>query len=171
MKKIFLCISAAVLVFVVEATAQVGRTTFGVGFELGVPTGDLNKTQKIGVGGTGEFAYYVGKGTAVTLNAGYISFSGDQIGPVKLAALNFIPIKAGIRYTVAPSLYLEPQLGYTSISTPNSNTSGSGGFTYAAKAGYMLTKSLDLSARYEGVSRKNSNLNFLGFRLGYAFGL
>lgn len=172
MKKILFAFAITSLSLVAtKSNAQVGRNTLGVGFEVGVPMSDLNKTQKIGIGGTAEFAHYIGAATALTLTAGYISFSGDEISSFKYPAINFIPIKAGIRYAIAPSLYLEPQLGYTSINTPNSNTKATGGFTYAAKAGYMITPSLDLSARYEGISKENSNLNFLGFRLGYNFNL
>lgn len=160
------------------AMAQVGKATLGIGVDVGVPTGDFNLTQKIGIGGTADFGYNVGPSTALTLTAGYISFSGDEpVANFKYPAVNTIPIKAGVRYFVAPGFYLEPQLGYTSISTPNSNTSGTGGFTYAAKAGYRLTKSLDLSARYEGINGKHKatdhkfDFSFLGFRLGYNFGL
>ncbi|WP_207495545.1 outer membrane beta-barrel protein [Aridibaculum aurantiacum] len=171
MKKILACMTVAAALFTTASYAQVGQTTLGVGLDVGVPTGDFNNTQKIGIGGTADFGYNVGTGTALTLTVGYISFSGDEVGTFKYPAVNTIPIKAGVRYFVGPGLYLEPQLGYTSISTPNSNTSGTGGFTYAAKAGYRISNSLDLSARYEGISRNNANLNFLGFRLGYNFRL
>ena len=164
--------------FCTTAMAQVGKTTLGIGVDVGVPTGDFNLTQKIGIGGTADFGYNVGPSTALTLTAGYISFSGDEpVANVKYPAVNTIPIKAGVRYFVIPGLYLEPQLGYTSISTPSSNTSGTGGFTYAAKAGYRISNSLDLSARYEGITGKYKNTDqtydhtFLGFRLGYNFSL
>ncbi len=149
------------------------RPTLGLGFEVGVPAGDLNNTQKIGVGGSANVAFPVGGGTALTLSAGYLSYSGDEIGSTKLPALNFIPFKAGVRHQFTPyGFYLEPQLGYTSINTPNSNTKAHGGFTYAAKAGYMINSKVDASARYEAVSLKNDVLYpQLVFRLGYNFGL
>lgn len=170
MKKILFCMLIAGMAVSV-AQAQVGRPSLGIGLEVGVPTGDLDLSQKIGIGGSADFDFNVGAGTALTLSAGYISFSGDEIANnVKLPAVNFIPIKAGVRYFVVPSLiYLEPQLGYTSISTPNSS-SATGGFTYAAKAGVRFS-GFDVSARYEGVSRNNENLNFIGLRLGYNFSL
>lgn len=153
-----------------------GRPTLGVGFEVGVPAGDLNATQKIGIGGTAKLALPVAAGTAITLTSGYISFSGDEYtiagATIKRPAMNFIPIKVGVRYQFVPNgFYLEPQLGYTSIGTSNSNTSATGGFTYAANAGFLINNQWDLSARYEAVSRKGNNLPFLGFRLGYNFSL
>jgi hypothetical protein len=158
-----------------EAFSQ-GRPTLGIGAELGVPAGNLNATQKIGVGGSAKLAFPVGGGTAITISGGYISFSGDESRNAanvifKNPAKNFIPIKAGVRYNVVPNgIYLEPQLGYTSISTQNTNGS-TGGFTYAANAGYIVNKVLDISARYEAVSINNFTLPHVGFRVAYNFAL
>ena len=106
--------SAIAVVAVLTCSTAFGqRPTLGIGVEVGVPAGDLNTTQKIGIGGSANFAYPVGGGTALTLSAGYISYSGDEftVGntTVKGDALNFIPIKAGVRYQFVPNgFYLEP---------------------------------------------------------------
>jgi hypothetical protein len=79
----------------------------------------------------------------------------------------------GLRYQIKPSsIYLEPQLGYTSVATAHSNTSGHGGFTYAANAGVMLN-AIDVSVRYEAVSKdRNSDYRpFVGLRAAYNFKL
>ncbi len=159
-----------------SAFAQ-GRPALSIGAELGIPVGDLNATQKIGLGGSLKAAFPVFEGGAFTISGGIIRFSGDEYrGPsdliIKRPALNLIPIKAGLKYMVSPSgFYMEPQLGYTVINNPGANTSASGGFTYAYNIGYMLSRQLDVAARYEGLSRNGSNLNHIGFRLGYNFGL
>ncbi len=164
-------------VFVCTQTMAQGRPSLSVGAELGIPVGDLDKTQKIGVGGSLKAAFPIFEGGAFTLSGGYIAFSGDENTTsngtiIKRPALNFIPIKAGLRYMLTPAgFYMEPQLGYTSINTKSENTSATGGFTYAYNIGYMLNRQIDISTRYEGVSRKNSNLNHIGFRLAYNFGL
>ena len=178
MKNIKMSLVAIACVVGMQSFAQ-GRPSLSIGAELGIPVGDLNLTQKIGIGGSAKFALPVATGTDLTLSAGYMSFSGDEYNApgnllIKRPALNFIPIKAGVRFKVQPAsgFYLEPQLGYTSVNTPNSNTTASGGFTYAANAGYMFSKQVDLSARYEGVSLKNNvNFNFVGARLAYNFSL
>jgi hypothetical protein len=177
MKKIKITIVAIAALLSVESFAQ-GRPSLSIGAELGVPSGDLDETRKIGIGGTAKLAVPIGGGTALTLTSGLISFSGDEFRNVlgqtiKLKALNFIPIKAGVRHQFVPGgFYLEPQLGYTSINTPDSQGSASGGFTYAANAGYMFNNKVDLSARYEGISAKNDvTLPFIGFRLAYNFSL
>lgn len=159
-----------------QASAQ-GRPSLSIGAELGIPTANLNATQKIGLGGSLKAAFPIFEGGAFTLSGGIINFSGDEYrGPgdliVKRPALNFIPLKAGLKYMVSPNgFYMEPQLGYTSINTPNDNTSAKGGFTYAYNLGYMLSPQVDLSTRFEGLSRNGSNLNHVGVRLAYNFSL
>lgn len=172
--KIKLSLVALTAFFCSQSFSQYARPSLSIGGELGIPTGDLNATQKIGVGGSVKAAFPVAPDLDITASAGYISFSGNVIGDVKRSALNFIPIKAGVRYRFVPhGFYLEPQLGYTSINTPGLSNSATGGFTYAANAGYFIGRNLDISARYEGVSKKGSqgNLPFAGFRLAYNFSL
>lgn len=172
--KIKFSLVALLAFFGTQSFSQYARPSLSLGVELGIPTGDLNGTQKIGIGGSAKAAFPVASDLDLTVSAGYISFSGDEIGSFKYPALNFIPIKAGVRYRFAPhGFYLEPQLGYTSINTPGSSTSGKGGFTYAANAGYFFTRNWDISARFEGVSKKGNqgNLAHVGLRLAYNFSL
>ena len=174
-KRIFTSVVALSIFMCSQLFAQ-SKPTLSIGAELGIPVGDLNTTQKIGVGGSLKAAFPIFEGGAFTLSGGYIPFSGDEYSAggvtVKRAALNFIPLKAGLRYMLTPGgVYMEPQLGYTAINTSSDNTTAKGGFTYAYNLGYMFNRQFDLSTRYEGVSRKNSNLNHIGFRLAYNFGL
>jgi hypothetical protein len=174
--KLFLMVLACVVT--ASAYSQFSRVGLSIGADLGIPAGALNTTQKIGVGGTAKLAFPVAHDLDITLTSGLINFSGDEVntgnGMIKRPSLNFIPVKLGTRFRVAPgSFYIEPQLGYTAISTPNSNTSATGGFTYAANAGFFLGSSFDISGRYEAVSLKNNagNYPFLGARLAYNFKL
>jgi hypothetical protein len=158
--------------FCTQSFSQYARPSLSLGAELGVPAGTLNATQKTGIGGSAKAAFPVGSDLDITVSAGYISFSGDIRGDIKLPVKNFIPLKAGVRYRFVPGgFYLEPQLGYTSINAPGSN-GASGGFTYAANAGYIINKNWDISGRYEAVSLKNNvNYPYIGFRLAYSFSL
>src|SRR5690349_2657626 len=97
--KIIASLIALTAVCCSQSFAQ-GRPSLNIGAELGIPVGDLNAGQKIGVGGSLKAAFPVFTGGDFTLSAGYISFSGDEYnGPgqttIKAPALNFIPIKAG----------------------------------------------------------------------------
>lgn len=154
---------------------KVGRPALNLGAELGIPAAVLNETQKVGVGGSLKVLVPVFEGGAVTLSAGYISFLGekDRLGTFIYPAQNFIPLKTGLRIDIVPGgLYLEPQLGYTSIATTNANTSGHGGITYAVNLGAMV-KAIDLSVRYEAVNkdRDSDNRPFIGLRAAYNFRL
>ncbi len=172
-KTIKLSLATLAIFFCSQSFSQYARPTLSIGAELGIPTGDLNAYQKIGVGGSAKAAFPVASDLDITASAGYISFSGDEAGSFKYPALNFIPIKVGVRYRFVPKgFYLEPQLGYTSINS-SGTTTAKGGFTYAANAGYFIGRNFDISARYEGVSKKGSqgNLPFVGFRLAYNFSL
>jgi hypothetical protein len=168
MRNVLRCSIALIIsMFSINSFAQLGPS-LGLGLEVGVPIGDFNITQKPGIGGSAKFAFGVGTGTALTLSAGYISFGGRDVGGG--ITQNFIPIKAGVRYKLGPvPFYLEPQLGYTSISA-SGGAGGTGGFTYAANAGFLFSK-FDISARYEGVSRSGSSLAYMGIRAGFNIGL
>ncbi|HEX8334858.1 MAG TPA: hypothetical protein VF622_19695 [Segetibacter sp.] len=176
MKKIINSTLVALAVIICsQSIAQVttaGRPSLSLGAEVGIPAGDFNKTAKLGLGGSLKALFPIFEGGALTLSGGYISFSGDQIGNTNLkhAATNLLPFKAGLRYNLSPGgVYLEPQLGYTSISYKG-GASGTGGFTYAANLG-VLMQAIDLSIRYEGLSRENLRLPYLGLRGAYNFRL
>ena len=142
--------------------------SFGV--DGGVPIGNFAVGWNIGVGGTAKFAYNVDKTFAVTLESGYMTFLGKTIieEDYKAPAINFIPIKAGFRYTFNDRIfYLEPQLGVSDASTSGASSVD---FTYAINAGYRIVPGVDVSARYEAVS-KTGTVSFIGLRFAYGFAL
>lgn len=145
------------------------RPWVSLGGEVGIPMGQLNNTQSLGLGGSAKFGLAVAHDMDITLSAGIINFSGDKMNSFAYVSKNFIPVKAGVRYRLTPTgIYIEPQLGYTRINPTIGKTSG--GFTYAAAAGLLL-RSWDVSARYEGVSKNDNTLPFAGVRIAYVLGL
>jgi len=153
--------------------AQTKVPELGIGIDAGFPVGDLNESHKFGIGGTLKFAYNFNPSTAVTFQSGYMSFIGKDIsggGIVdKWPNLNFIPFKFGARYTFTGGFYMEPQLGLTSMSTKfMGHTSSTTGFTYAFNIGYHTTPGIDVSTRYETIS-KEGNGSFVGLRVAYNF--
>ena len=136
-----------------------------IGIDGGIPVGDFKEGYKFGIGGTAKFAYNFDENVAITLQSGYISFSGKDFGTLgKNSALGFIPIKVGGRYTFPGGFFIEPQLGVTNI-----NKRVGTKFTYGGNLGYRMTPGIDVSARYEGISASGSNLSFIGFRVAYSF--
>jgi len=131
-----------------------------IGVDGGIPVGDFKESHKFGIGGTAKFAYNFDENVAITLQSGYISFSGKD----GFESAGFIPVKVGGRYTFPGGFFIEPQLGFTSI-----NHGVGTKFTYAGNIGYRMTPGIDVSARYEGVSVSGGSLPFIGFRVAYSF--
>lgn len=177
MKKIKLLIAFITLLAAGNLQAQRGvfgiGPSFSIGVEAGIPVADLSTFNNLGIGGSAKLGVPLFDGGDVTLSAGYISFSGKNAPIGKYAALNLIPIKAGLRFKLANSVYGEPQLGYTSYKRSGASD-GSGAFTYAANLGFLLSRNFDLAARYENASKssngQNLNLSHIGLRLAYNFG-
>lgn len=175
MKKTILLIAilfAATVMFAQDNTATAGAE-LSIGVDAGLPiSSDFKETSKFGIGGTAKFAYNFTEVIAVTLQSGYMSFSGKNVdfggGSFKYPTLSMIPVKVGGRYTVSGGFYLEPQLGFTFLKVKDQD--GTTGFTYAFNAGYKMTPGIDVSARYEGIS-KDGNASFIGLRLAYNFSL
>jgi hypothetical protein len=165
MKKLFIAVAA---MFVAAGSFAQSKTVtpfeVSIGAEGGLPLGDFKETSKFGYGGSVKFAYNTDPNVAITLQSGYLSFSGKTIGLFEYPRLGFIPVKLGGRYTFPGGLYLEPQFGVTFI-----NENVGTGFTYAGNLGYHMVPGIDISARYEGIS-KDGTVSFIGFRVAYAFG-
>lgn len=180
MKKVkFLMLSLSILaatsVFAQKESKKDGNA-FSIGVDGGLPIGDFNKSNNFGIGGSAKAVFSIFEGGAVTLSAGYITFSGkgsttltgyDTAGmPTygKGASFNTIPIKAGIRFNIAEGFYGEPQLGVTIANTKvisidqnfniTNNSQSKSYFTYAAGVGYVVNNMVDIGVRYEGFSQK-----------------
>lgn len=169
MKKIL--VLAAVLFVTATSFAQsdattTGGTEFSIGVDGALPLGDFKEAYNFGIGGSAKFAYNIDEVIALTLQAGYLSFSGKDLGQgFKLPSLGVIPVKVGGRYTFGGGVYGEPQLGLSFL-----NHGGGSAFTYAFNLGYHMVPGVDISARYEGFSKSGSSFPQIGFRLAYAFG-
>ncbi|MDB5249460.1 MAG: hypothetical protein JWQ40_3854 [Segetibacter sp.] len=154
--------------------SSIPSPSLNLGVEAGLPVGDFGKGYKVGLGGSLKALFPVATDAAITLSAGYMSFSGKEttLGGntvYKNPALNMIPIKAGFQYSFPGGLYFEPQLGYTNFKVKDGKSNGA--FTYAANLGYLINRKLDLSARYEAFSKNEATTSFAGLRLGYNFSL
>ncbi len=183
MKKLIL--SLAVIAAAIGAQAQDDKTDasglkFSLGLEAALPIGDFNKTSSFGIGGSVQGDYWIDPTLAITLNAGYINFSGKDYSivipgfgttTVKGADFGLIPVLGGIKYKFTPELYGSAQLG-VSLSTEKN---GGSNFTYAPGIGYYFSPNFDALLKYTGYSVKgsggtgNSALNTIGLRIAYTF--
>jgi hypothetical protein len=182
MKKLLL--SAAIIIAAVGANAQsdASKLKFSAGVEAALPLGDFGKGYSFGVGGSAQADYAIDETFAVTLNAGYISFSGKTVttpsytvGPItipgtsyKSPTIGYIPVLVGAKYSFTPELYGSAQLGLTFASVSGGSGSSSA-FTYAPGVGYKFTENLDALVKYTGYSANGGSSSTVGLRVAYTF--
>ena len=142
-----------------------GGNSLSIGAELGIPmSSEFKQYFSVGFGGSAKAAFGIFEGGAVTLSAGYMTFSGKDGNTTKF---NVVPVKAGLRYNLGSGVYAEPQLGMSFRSFAGESTSA---FTYAFGVGTIINNQIDIGVRYEAIT-KNGTDGFLGARVAYNFGL
>ncbi len=170
MKKLFFITALTAVSFAGNAQNETNKPLkFSIGLEAALPLGDFGDVSSFGIGGSAQADYSVAEKLALTLNAGYISFSGKSYTiagtTYKASATGFIPVLAGFKYDLTPQLYGSAQLGVTF-----SDQSGGGSiFTYAPGLGYKFTENFDALLKYTGYSDKGGTLNTVGLRIAYTF--
>lgn len=145
--------------------------SFSVGVDAGLPIGDFGDGYSFGIGGSAQADYKVADKLALTLNTGYMSYSGKSISvlgvSIKNPSLGVIPIMAGTRYWFSENLYGSAQLGVSIWSF-----SGGGGsetsFTWAPGIGYRFSN-IDLLLKYNSINATGGALGSIGLRAAYNF--
>lgn len=164
MKKLLL-----MLVVVVTATtyvqAQDKPVTFSIGAEGLLPVGDFNNTNNFGIGGTLQAEYKPADDLGLTLNSGYITFAGKNVGNFEYGSFAVIPVLGGVKYYFSPKVYGHGQLG-VAFGTDKGDGSL---FAYSPGIGFMLSQNVDVEAKYLGLSKNSSTAGSVGVRLAYNF--
>ncbi len=185
MKKLLL--SVAVIAAAFGANAQKSESDasplkFSVGVEVAAPFGNFGDAYKFGIGGTAQADYSVAPELALTLNAGYINFSGKtlttpayNIGGITIPATSYkvpaqglIPVLVGGKYNFTPQFYGSAQLG-VGIFTGNNGSKSVSTFSYAPGIGYKFTDNLDAVVKYTGYSKDGNTNSTAGIRIAYTF--
>lgn len=182
-----LTLSLAAL-FTVKSNAQSVETgtisgsgiRYSVGVETGIPVGSLNGSYKWNLGGSVQADIPVlDNRLYATINAGYNNIFAESDDIVKVNDIHLIPVKAGLKYFLIPSVYVQGEAGVAFINNKSYlGDNKSAAFVYAPQAGVLFPvgdKSyIDAGVRYEGNSKFSNNgssSNFLGLRVAYAFNL
>jgi hypothetical protein len=165
MKKAFLLFAAG-LFFVGVSQAQYERpigSEFSVGITGALPVGDFSDYSSFGLGIDAKYAYNFDEVIAATVSAGYNNFfvKGD-LKDLGYKNQGFVPLKAGVRFSMG-GLYAEPQIGAAIGTSKGSETV----LDYAGQLGFMASPNLDLSLRYEGMSKNSITNSFIGLRVAY----
>lgn len=162
MKKISLILFIISITYTADAQ-KIYTFKPGIGGELGVVTGNLNKTHSFAAGATGQLDYNVDTDLAITANAGIIQLIGKKINStIKNRSITFVPLLAGIKYYFTPLIYGSGQLG-TSIDV---SKNGGSIFTYIPGIGFKIDNNLDALVKYTGYKDSGGTI---GVRLGYTF--
>ena len=164
MKKVFLFAALAVASFAVKAQDE-KPLKFSVGAEVHLPIGDMGDAYSVGFGGTVQADYALDEQLALTLNTGYLNFSGKKIGGFKVPSAGLVPVLAGIKYTFAGNVYGSAQLGASFGTEKGQGTA----FTYAPGVGYKFSPNFDALLKYTGWSNDGSNTSAIGVRIAYTF--
>lgn len=142
---------------------------FSIGVEPSLPIGKFGDAYSFGIGGSLQAEYKVAEDLGLTLNAGYINYSGKDytIGNTtyKGGSSGIVPVMAGAKYYFSPKVYGHGQLG-VGIGTSKGATSS---FAYSPGVGFMLSRNFDVLFKYVGYSQKGGSSNTIGARLAYNF--
>ena len=173
MKTILFILFIAIIPFFSDAQVRNRREfKLNVGFETGLPLGTLATGHSIGFGGSAEGDYSISDVTDITIYGGYISFAGKSTnistGPgqtvvLKQSAYSVIPVLAGFKFHFKEVFWGQPQLGMSFFK------GGSSAPTFAVGFGYLVSKKIDLSAKYQIATKNGSSISFTGFRIAYIF--
>jgi hypothetical protein len=166
-----------------KSTTTSNGVILSVGADAGIPTGKLSDSYNWNLGGSvqADIPVYQ-RQLFVTVNAGYNNIFGKKnINGTGLDATNIqlLPVKAGLKYFPVKNFYVQGEAGAAfALNKSNLGFNNSAAFLYAPQVGvqFPLTgKSyIDAGVRYEATSKfnsniDNSNVNFIGLRVAYAF--
>ncbi len=161
------------LFFVTGAKAQLtpaGTLQMGIGFDAGIPTGNLTISSDLVLGGTIALQYGITNNVAVTLTSGanhFLSKTDPNTGR-PYDSFGIIPIKAGVKVYFAHNGYfgLEGGIGIEETDSGVGNTK----YIVAPAVGYA-TKHWDVSIRYENDLGQMDNYGYVALRIAYGFTL
>lgn len=158
-----------------SASAQKLTKKFSAGFglEAGLPTGDVKDYYNFAGGLTVRFAYQAGPGFA-TLTTGGIAFIPKDFEGEDPKAGILIPVKAGYKYVIGDHFFIMGEVGYSSFKAYSTDENDelvsvtNGGFTFAPGIGAQFGV-FEVGIRYESAKIEETNLSYLGLRLGLNF--
>ncbi len=149
----------------IKSPAQLKGFSVGPFVEAGWPAGNFQESNKKGYGAGFGADIRLGK-IGLTASAGYMHFGGKTIdkgdGMVKMPALNAFPVRAGLKYRLAPAVYAKFESGVAK-------------FTNSSESAVIISPGigvrilgLELQAKYE-IWKKREAYSFWGLKAGFNF--
>ncbi|HWZ04876.1 MAG TPA: hypothetical protein VNX40_14770 [Mucilaginibacter sp.] len=178
-KLIIAAFSFATLFFASNVKAQTNTAApnpwrFGIGLEVGAPTGNAHDISNFELGGTARLQYDASDHFAWTLTSGYYNMFGKDVTVItpagtvtgKAADLGIVPVKLGIKTFFSSNLYFGAEAGAGFETVSNGNTK----LILSPTLGFA-NHTWDVGLRYENFSGQSNNYGLVGLRVAYAFGL
>lgn len=117
---------------------------WSIGIEPSIPVGHFNEYAGFGFGGSLQAEIKSGRNVGVTINAGYIVYSGKTADSIEYSSFKYWPVMGGLKVYMGKA-YLHGQAG-AGFGTDGLGTS----FWYGAGLGINFTKRIDAELRYTG---------------------
>lgn len=180
MKKLFSIVVLLVFAFSLNNTMAQGKNHLGIGLNLALPMGAFGDAAGMGFGGTISYEMDFTPNITGIASAGYLKFGGKDFGFFSYDYSD-IPIMAGIKYYFTPAtpFYGIAQIGFQ-IFNANASYSGPYGFdvsgsstefAFSIGAGYEIPVGLNGAVDLTGTFNLISDLNYIGIRAAYRFGI
>lgn len=155
----------ALLFSVAAAHGQMKGFSLGPYAETAWPAGSSKTNYKNGIGAGLGADIRLGK-LGLTGSAGFMHFGGKRVnvgdGTVKNEAINAIPVRAGLKYRLAPTVYAKLEGGMAKFTNGNESA-----FIFAPGLAVRLF-GLELQAKYERWNLSEP-LTFWGVKAGFNF--
>jgi len=162
MKQMLLFLS---LVPGINASAQLKGFSVGPFIEGAWPMGSFQQENKNGIGAGFGADVRLGK-IGLTGSVGYMHFGGKTIvkdnGTISMPALKAVPVRAGIKYRLAPALYAKLESGVAKFSGTDESA-----IIISPGIGVRIL-GLELQAKYE-VWKRQEAYAFWGLKAGFNF--
>ena len=155
------------IVFFLQAIAHAQLKGFSLGpyIEAGQPAGSFSELNKSGFGAGLGADIRLGK-IGFTGSAGLMHFTGKKIdkgdGPVKMPDINALPLRFGIKYRMAPTVYAKFESGMTKFL--NSNESA----LIISPGVAVRILGIELQGKYE-IWKRDETYSFWGLKAGFNF--
>jgi len=179
-----LALAFAAFSFGAKAQSTTSTTTnsgikLSIGVDAGIPVGSFNNGYNFNLGGSVQAEIPVVKQLFVTVNAGYDNIFSKTINSYSGPNIQLIPVKAGLKFFPIQNFYIQGEAGAAFVANKSDlGASKSTLFAYAPQVGVQFPVSpksfIDAGIRFESNSplvTNGDNLNFIGLRLAYGFGL
>ena len=133
---------------------------WSIGLEPSIPIGHFHDLAKFGFGGSLQGEIKASRDVGVTINAGYIAYSGKTVDTISYPNFKYWPVMGGLKLFMGKA-YLHGQAG-AGIGDKGLGTS----FWYGAGLGVNFTKRIDAELKYNGWKQNEVSSNGEGIYNG-----